>query len=190
MALRGFGGIQTLTGTAQPVYGTALTADAVINPDQYTGSIGTGSNQSTAILSVTAGTAGRFRVGDRVVIGSAAQLEQGNTTSIDGGGVIAVNAAGNTITVQGLQRSHNSGEFVALSLPVSSFSVQVISASSSVYIGEDPTVGYASTTLFQEFSAAGIFQYGESNIANVLDVSNLWINGGAGSQYIASINRV
>src|SRR5665213_2078259 len=140
MSLRGFGGIQTLTTAAQPVYGTLLTANAVINPDQYTSHITPGSNRSTAVLSVTAGTAGRFRVGDRVAIGTTGQFGQGNTVAVDGGTVIAVSSANNTITVQGLQRAHNSGEFVVLALPVAAFNIQVATASNGIYLGEDPTV--------------------------------------------------
>src|ERR1700679_1550692 len=121
MALRGFGGLQTVPATPIPVFGTTLTANAVINPDQYSGQITPGSNKSTAVLSVAAGTAGRFRNGDKVAIGTAVQFEQGNTTQADGGGVIAVNTTNSTITVQGLQRPHNSGEFVILALPVAAF---------------------------------------------------------------------
>ena len=115
MAQRGFGGVTTLPATAVPVYGTTLTAAAVINPDQYTGKITPGSNRSTAVLSVA--NAVPFRTNDRVAIGTAAQFEQGNTVQADGGTVVAVNLTNSTITVQGLQRQHASGEFVVLAMP-------------------------------------------------------------------------
>jgi hypothetical protein len=184
MSFRGFGGIQTVTASAQPVYGTALTANAVINPDLFTGQIDTRGNRSSAVLSVTAGTAGRFRSNDRVIVGSAAQLEQGNTTQTDGGTVIAVNSTANTITVQGLQRSHSSGEFVVLAMTVSVINIQFISASGATYIGEDPTVGAASQTLLYQTTAAGTFLFGQGDIANALDTQKLWVDGVAGGQFI------
>lgn len=191
MAQRGFGGVTTLPSTAIPVYGTTLTAAAVINPDQYTGQIGTGSNRSTSVLSVAAGTASRFRTNDRVAIGTAAQFEQGNTVAPDGGTVIAVNAANNTITVQGLQRQHASGEFVVLAIAVSAVGIQIVTASSSeIYVAEDGTAGPASPTLMWELTQGGIFQFGTSNIANCLETQKLWIQGGAGSQYIPSFVTV
>jgi hypothetical protein len=195
MSLRGFGGITTLGAAAQPVYGTVLTAAAVLNPDLFSGQIGTGGSRSSSVLSVTAGTAGKFRVGDRVAVGTALQFEQGNTTQADGGTVIAVSAANSTITVQGLQRAHASGEYVVLALPCAEFDVQFISASSngagtSVYLGEDGTAGAASPTLIQVLTTAGTFQYGTSNIANDFETQHLWVQGGAGSQYIPSFLTV
>jgi hypothetical protein len=184
MSLRGFGGIQNLPASSIPVYGTTLTAAAVINPDQFTGQITPGSNRSSAVLSVA--VANRFRVGDRVAIGTAVQFEQGNTVQADGGTVVAVSIPNGTITVQGLQRAHASGEYVVLALAVASLSIQVVTASNTAYIGEDPTVGQFSTTLIDEVTTGGIFSYGISNIANVLETQHLWIGGGPGVQFIPS----
>lgn len=188
MSLRGFGGIQTLTGSAVPVYGTTLSAATQLNPDFYTGNTQPGSNRSSCAVSVAVGTGSRFRAGDRIAIGVAGAFEQGNSLQTDGGDVQKV--SGDVLTVIGLTRNHASGEFVVLTLPVAAFSVQLISASGNVYLGEDATVGAASTTLLEEMNAAGFFQYGQNNIAGVLDVSHLWISGGAGSQFIPSLNTV
>lgn len=191
MAQRGFGGVTTLPATAVPVFGTTLTAAAVINPDQYTGRLTPGSNRSTAVLPVA--NAVPFRTNDRVAIGTAAQFEQGNTVQADGGTVIAVNLANSTITVQGLQRQHASGEFVVLAIPVSAVGIQVLSASSAsgeVYVAEDGTAGPASPTLMWELSPGGIFQFGPSTVGNVFETQHLWIQGGAGSQFIPSFVTV
>lgn len=188
MALRGFGGLQTVPSTPVPCFGTTLSAAPVINPDQYTGQITPGSNRSTSVLSVAAGTAGRFRTNDRVALGTAAQFEQGNVTAADGGTVIAVSTANNTITIQGLQRQHVSGEFVILALPVAAFAIQWVSG--TAYIGEDATVSASSSTLIQELTTgAPTCEYGQSNIANVLEVQHLWI-GGVGATYIPSLLTV
>jgi hypothetical protein len=187
MSFRGFGGIQTLPATAVPVYGTTLTAAPVINPDQFTGSIKAGNNRSTSVLSVA--NAVPFRVGDKVAVGTAAQFEQGNSIQADGGTVIAVGSG--TITVQGLQRQHASGEFVVLALTCAFVGLQVLGASStSIYVAEDGTAGPTSPTLLFELSAAGTYQFGSSNIANAFDTQKLWIQGGAGSQFIPSLITV
>lgn len=190
MSLRGFGGLQNLPTSAIPVFGTTLSAAPVINPDFYTGQIAAGNNRSVAVLSVAAGTAGRFRYGDKVLLGTAAQFEQVNTTQADGGTIIAVNASANTITVQGLQRQHVSGEFVVLALTCAEINIQVTSASNPVYLGEDGTVSLTSNTLIQELSAAGSFTYGTSNIANVLETQKLWLGGGPGVQFIPSFGTI
>jgi hypothetical protein len=192
MALRGFGGVTTLAAAAQPVFGTVLTSAPTINPDQYTGRISAGSNRSNAVLNVANSVP--FRVGDHVAVGTAPQFEQGNSIQADGGTVTAVGAG--TVTIQGLQRQHASGEYVVLALPCAEFDVQFISASSNVgagtnvYLGEDPTVGPGSPTLIQVLTAAGTFQYGTSNIANVLETQHLWLQAGAGSQFIPSFLTV
>ena len=187
MSFRGFGGVTTLPATAVPCFGTTLSVAAVINPDQFTGRITAGSNRSNAVLSVANSVP--FRVGDRVAIGTAIQFEQGNTVAADGGTVIAVGAG--TITVQGLQRSHASGEFVVLALTVGTIGIQVLGASSSfLYIAEDGTAGAGSPTLLFGLAANGTYQFGVSPTANCLDTQKLWIQGGAGSQIIPSFITV
>ena len=191
MAQRGFGGVTTLPATAVPVYGTTLTAAAVINPDQYTGKITPGSNRSTAVLSVA--NAVPFRTNDRVAIGTAAQFEQGNTVQADGGTVVAVNLTNGTITVQGLQRQHASGEFVVLAIAVASVGIQVLSASSAsgeVFLAEDGTAGPNSPTLMWELGPGVTYQFGTSPTANCFETQHLWIAGGAGSQFIPSFVTV
>jgi hypothetical protein len=188
MAQRGFGGQTVFTGAAQPLFGTTLAAAAVINPDLFTGQIGTGGNRSSAVLSLAAGTAVRFRQGDHVCIGTAAQFQQGNTVAVDGGTVQSVNVAANTITVVGLQRQHASGEFVILALPCAGVTIQIVSASSTnVYVGEDGSVGPTSATLITILSAGSLDQWGLSNIANVNETQHVWVQSGAGGQFIPSI---
>jgi len=183
MSFRGFGGVTTLPATAIPVYGTTLSAIAVINPDQFTGRITAGSNRSNAVLSVA--NAIPFRVGDKVAVGTAAQFEQGNTIAADGGTVTAVGAG--TITVQGLQRSHASGEFVVLAMTVATPNIQVLGASSPyLYLAEDGTAGANSPTLLFALTGGGNYVFGGSPTINALDTQRLWIAGGQGSQFIPS----
>jgi hypothetical protein len=187
VSFRGFGGITTIPASAVPVYGTTLNSAAVINPDLHTGQIDTRGNRSQAVLSVANSVP--FRVGDKVAIGTAVMFEQGNTVAADGGAVVAV--GNGTITVQGLQRSHASGEFVVLAMTCASIGIQVLGASSSfLYLAEDGTAGPASPTMLNELSAGGFFQFGVSPTANCFDTQKLWIQGGAGSQYIPSFITV
>jgi hypothetical protein len=193
MALRGWG-LQTVgtTASAIPVFGTTLTAAPVINPDQYTGQIGVGSNRSTAVLNLAVGFAAKFRVGDRVVLGTAAQLAQGNTVQADGGTVIGVNAGANQITVQGLQRQHVSGEFVILALPVASWTIQYL-GSHTLYLAEDSSASNtanSATLIYEMSSTLNNDNYGLSNIANVLETQHLWVAGTAADTFIPSFLMV
>lgn len=187
MSFRGFGGVTTLPATPIPAYGTTTTSAVTINPDLFTGKIAAGNSRATAVVNVA--NAVPFRVGDKVLVGTALQFEQGNTTQADGGTVIAVGAG--TITVQGLQRQHASGEFVVLAMTCAFVGLQILGASStSIYVAEDGTAGPASPTLLFELSASGTYQFGSSNIANAFDTQKLWIQGGAGSQFIPSLITV
>src|SRR5208337_896140 len=94
--------------------------------------------------------------------------------------------ANNTITVQGLQRSHASGEYVILALPIAAFNIQIVSASNAAYLGEDATVAANSTTLIQQLTAVGAFQYGASPTLGTLETQHLWLGGGPGVEFIPS----
>ena len=194
MSIRGWG-LQTIgtTNSAIPCFGTTLTAAPVINPDQYTGQIAaTGSNRSTAVLNLTAGFASKFRTGDRVVLGTAAQLAQGNTVAADGGTVIAVNAGANQITVQGLQRQHASGEYVILALPVASWTIQYL-GSHTLYLAEDASASNTSnsaTLIYEMSSTLNNDNYGLSNVGNVLETQHLWVAGTSGDTFIPSLLTV
>lgn len=175
MALRGCGSV-TLTGTAQPLFGTTTTAAINPTPDRYTGQFDPRSQPSTGSVTVT--SIQYFRVGDHVQVGPAGgPYDSAKITSI----TVGSSPAG-TLGLQGLTKSHASGEWVILSKPCAGVKITPNVTSALVYIGEDNTVASTSLTLIDVIpisATAGTnpWQYGQSNIGNVLDTPNLWIIG-------------
>lgn len=190
MALRGFGSI-TLSGSAQPAFGTTLTAAITnITPDRYTGQLDPRSAQSTASAVVT--SVAFFRVGDRALVGPAAgPFDWAKITAI----TLGSSPAG-TLTLQGLTTTHASGEFVILSIPCAIYTLLPGSGNAgTLYIGEDNTVSATSLTLIAAITAtqaaAGVsFTPNRSSTGNVLDTPHLWLKGTSADTYIPSLLQI
>ena len=71
MPVYSFGGQQTMSGSAQPVFGTTVAANANPTYDQFAGNV-TGANPSTTTVYVNSGYG--FQVGQYVVTGTTSQL--------------------------------------------------------------------------------------------------------------------
>lgn len=184
MAQRGFGN-QVLSGSAQPLLGTALTADVRPTPDSSRGALAPGFADSVATLSITAGTVPLFRYGDHVAVGASSSWNQGSTVSPDGGRVIALDSAANTIKIQGLLRTHASGEFVVLAIPCAQINID--NGAALLYLGEDATVDATSSTLIKEISASSSYSLGFPAIGNVLETQKAWVKGTGADTYLPSI---
>lgn len=191
MGLRGFG-IQTLTGSAQPLVGTLLTAAVNPSPDQATGSLAAGNANSQATLPITAGTASLFRKGDRVLVAPAATFAQGQTgtTGADQGVVQSINTSGNTITVNGLQKVHASGETVVLSIQASRIRFGIVNAH-TMYVGGDSTVSSTSAALADEVAAGTAYDIGISSTGDVFGTGGYWVSSASASDsYLASVTTI
>ena len=105
MGVRPFFGVVTLAGTAQPIFGTALTAAATPPPDQFSGNLGPGSNETQVTLTVTS-TKG-FGSGDRVAVGPTAAFAPGAVAvgSIPDQGTVKSIVDATHLIVQGLKHS-------------------------------------------------------------------------------------
>src|SRR5665213_1868945 len=171
MSLRGFG-YQTLTGAAQPLFGTTLSAAVRPSPDPYTGRLDPGSMASSAFLYLSAPIT-LFRQGDHVMVGASNSFQQGSTTPVDGGTVQAVNLSASNILVTGLQRNHSAGEYVILALPCSQINIQN-GDSPTLYLGEDNTVGLTSTTLIETCDAQGNISIGSPALGDMIESQHLW----------------
>jgi len=186
MALRGFG-IQTLSGTAQPVFGTQLTAAiTLLTPDRYSGNTDPRSQASIAQAVVT--STQFFRLGDAVIVGPAAgPYDWAKVTKIAAGTPPA-----GTLTLQGLTTTHLATDFVILSIPCAGLTILPITVGSTMYIGEDSTVSATSATLIYAITtaqtAAGVdFSPSRAMAGNVLDTPHLWITGTSADKYLPSI---
>jgi hypothetical protein len=187
MALRGFGNL-ALTGVAQPLFGWQTTAAFRPSPDPFTGRLDPGSQNSSALVPLGA-NASYFRQGDHVVIGASNTFQQGNTMAYDGGTVQQVNQSASNILVTGLQRNHSASEWCILALPCAEVNIQN-GNSSTLYLGEDVTVGASSQTLIETCYATNLISIGSPALANCIDTQKLWVQGSASNTvlpYILSI---
>lgn len=187
MALRGFG-IQTLSGTAQPAFGTTLSA-AITNltTDPRTGRTDPASQPSTSQAVVVNATF--FRVGDIVNVGPAAgPFDSARITKITAGTPPAA-----TLTLQGLTTTHATAQFVILAIPCAQLYLFPGSANSGIfYVGEDSTVGPTSATLIRQITAAqalaGLgFVPSTSSSGGMQDTPHLWVTGTSADTYLPSI---
>lgn len=185
MGLRGFGN-QTLTGAAQPMFGTTITTAITPTPDAHTGNYDPRSAASQAVIQV--GAAQTFRKNDRVMVGPASSFAQGAAQPPDMGNVTSVNYATGYITVSGLTRAHAAGEFIVLSIQVATIAIQ--NGAGQLYIGEDSSVAVGSTTLIRLLAAAAAYDWGLSNVGNVLGTGHIWVSGMAADTFLPSITQV
>lgn len=182
MALRGFGN-QTLTGSAQPLIGTTLSAAATPSPDPYSGNTNPASQPSKTVLTVT--NVNLWRRGDHIQVGVAADFETGNP---DGGTVVNVSIGNSQITVMGLVKAHASGEFVVLAIPCAQVQIQTPSANTgSIDLGEDPTVSSSSTKLITVIAKGVNWPIGDPAVGNVIETQRLWVSGTSNDVYLPSI---
>jgi hypothetical protein len=186
MSSRGFP-ITTVTGTAQPAFGTTLSAALVVlTKDFSTQRVDPASNPSQA--SVTVVNPFLVRKGDRVAIGTLANFGFGPTVtqSPDWGNVTAVNYGTGVVTVKGLLRTHAVGEFMVLSVACAEFNILGSGISTSLYIGEDSTVGIASNTLLSIIGSGLAYSFGQSSSGNVWDTGHIWVQGTAADTFLPS----
>lgn len=187
MPARGFS-IQTLTGSAVPVFGTTLAAALVVTPDAHTGNTQPASQRSSATATLTAGI---LRKGDRVLVGTAAEIVAGTCDSASVGNVSGL--ANVTAQLQGLTRSHGSGDLVVLAMSVAALQVLAVTLASTdvIYLGEDNTAASNSATLIDVLGATNLaWRLGPSAVGNVFDTQHLWVNGTSGDKFLASFVTV
>lgn len=182
MALRGFGNV-TVTGAAQPLFGTTTSAPVTPTPDRQTGSLSApSSNPSYAVVPVNANI---FRTGDRVFLGSSAAFGPVNSNPSpgpDGGFVQAVNPGAGTITVGGLQRNHNASEWAVLALPAAQIAIQA--GADALYLGEDSSVSPTSATLIEKIGVGGQAVIGAPSVGNLIETQHLWVYGTDADTYV------
>lgn len=138
MGVRPFFGVVTLAGTAQPIFGTGVSAAFTPPPDPFMGGNGPGTNQTQVTIAVTS-TLG-FLTGDKVAVGTAAQFKPGLATSgLDYGTVKKITDATHLV-VQGLIRAHASGEWCVLAEEAGNVHLTPVAVTAIAYIGNASTV--------------------------------------------------
>jgi hypothetical protein len=185
MAIRGFG-FQTLTGTAQPAFGTTLTAVVLPSPDMYTGDTAPRSNKS--IATITVANPNIWRKGDRVIVAPLATFEVGNTAPQDVAQVQAINTGASTLTVMGLTAAHAAGEFVVLAIQAAR--IRIRANADELYIGEDSTVSPTAFTLVDFCLPGADYDIGQSSVGNVYGTAHYWVSGTAADTFLPSITTI
>ena len=180
MGVRPFFGVVTLAGTAQPMFGTALTAAATPPPDQFSGRLTPGSNETQVSLTVTS-TKG-FVAGDRVAVGLAAAFVPGAVAvgSIPDQGTVKSVVDATHLLVQGLKNSHAAtGEWVVLNEDAGNVHLTPVAISATTYIGAASTVAAGDSSVFDAFPATGALpiDFESIGMSQPMQLSQFWILG-------------
>lgn len=161
-------GVQTLTGTAQPWFGDALTAAVIAQPQNVS------NYQAKTIISVASTT--KYRVGDYLIVDPG-------TANREGCGIAGIPSA-TTLMVSGLTKAHASAALVALNIKCFNVVIQNIGGT-ALYLGSDQTVtNVPGGSAFSYISIGGYWNYGYFNY-NGLRSADGWIVGTAASTYLA-----
>lgn len=179
MAIRPFG-FRTVTGTPQPAFGSLVATAFQVTPDAHTGNTSPRSQGSKSTVIVTVGDGAIFRVGDRIMIGArGGPYDYGKVTAI----------ATDTLTVQGLVRSHAVGEFIILGIDTANVYIQA--SASTLYIGTDVMTAATTSPGIARFLLPGqTYDAGSSNVGNVKGTSAYWIWGTAADTFLPSVDTV
>jgi hypothetical protein len=178
MAIRGFG-VQTVTGTPQPLFGTTLTAAFNVTPDSHTGLTDPRSQPSSVLAAVTSST--NFRISDRVMLGAAGG-------PYDWGKIVAIPDATH-VRIQGLSTVHHaSGEWLFLAIDCAH--IEITANASTLYIGEDNTVGAGSATLYKILLPGGIYTTPSGVEGNMFGTSHYWVLGTAADTFLPNLTTI
>jgi hypothetical protein len=162
-------GAQTLTGSAQPFFGDALTAAVVAQPQNNQ------NYQNQTIISV-ASTA-KYRIGDYLIIDDGSASQEGCC--------ITTIPSSTTLSVSGLQFAHATSAIIALDILCYTVSIQYI-GSGFCYLGTDNTVTTVpGGNVFAELSTQGVWTYPPSVNYNGLRSGYGWIIGTSGQKFLA-----
>jgi len=196
MGIRPFYGTQTQAGTAQPVFGTAVSAAFTPPPDPFSNTNNPGSNQTQVTVPVTS-TLG-FLVGDKVAVGTAAQFKPGLATSGLDYGTVKKVTDGTHLVVQGLTKTHASGEWCVLSAEAGNVHIRPVVGAAAHYIGNASTVASGDPSLLDILpivAAAGtgptyVFDAESIGATQPFKLTEFWTIGTANDTFLARFTEV
>lgn len=199
MSMRPFAGAQTITGSVQPVFGTAVTAAVTPPPDQFSGNLTPGSNETQCNLTVTS-TKG-FLPGDRISVGPTAGFVPGlvATASIPDQGMVKSITSATVMVVQGLKNTHAAtGEWCVLNEDAGNVHIRPIVTTAAVYIGDSSTVSSSDKSLLDILpinAAAGtgpvyVFDAEAIGLSQPFQTSAFWMIGTANDTVLARFTQI
>jgi hypothetical protein len=199
MGLRAFFGVTALSGSAQPVFGTTLSAAVVPLPDQFSGNNGPASNQTQVTVTVTS-TKG-FIAGDRAQIGPGNSFNPGLSTAAQMALVCNVTIKSITdathMVVQGMHYGHASGEFFVLNEDAGSVHIRPVVTTAAVYIGSASTVAAGDPSVLDVLPivAAGAgptyaFDATAMGLSQPYQTAQFWMVGTAADTVVSRFSQI
>lgn len=182
-----FAGVQTVTGNAQPVFGTALTAAVVPPPDPFSGNLNPGSNQTQVTVAVTS-TKG-FYPNAEILIGPGADFEPGSAMGLADRGVVKKVVSSTVLLVQGLSKAHASSEWCVLNEVVGRVRVRYL-GSNLLYLGNASTVSATDSSVFEALAAGLLFDTGDIGTSQPWQTAAFWAYGTLNDTFIGSYGQV
>lgn len=191
MGLRPFAGPQTVSGSAQPVFGAAVSAAVTPPPDPFAGNLNPGSNETQCILNI-ASTNG-FLPGDRVAVGLTAAFKPGIVAagSIPDQGTVKSITDGTHMVVQGLKYPHAaSGEWCVLNDTAGYVRIRSAIAAAVMYLANASTVTSSDPSVFEVLSPGALFETSPIGSTQPWQLSQFWLIGTTADIFIASYSQV
>lgn len=190
MGLNPFYGVQVVAGTAQPAFGTAVTAAVTPPPDKFSGQLTPGSNETQCTLTV-ASTKG-FLPGYRVAVGLAAAFKPGIAAagSIPDQGTVKSITDATHMVVQGLKNAHAAtGEWCVLNEDAGEVRIRFLGAA-TLYIGNASTVAVGDPSVIDALSPGNLFDTTSIGTSQADQLSAYWVIGTAADSFIASFKQL
>lgn len=192
MACRPFAGIQTVTGSAQPCFGTSLSAAATPPVDQFSGNLNPGSNETQVTLNVAA-TVG-FRQGDTVAVGPTAAFHFGTVAvaSVPDTGTVKSITDATHMIVQGLKKSHAVNEWVVLNVPAIDIWIQTVTLAGTdvIYVGNSSTVASNDASVLQVLPQVNPFNPPSAGTSQPYQTAEFWVIGTASDTFLARFDQI
>lgn len=189
--IRPYGGVQTIGGSSQPVFGTTLSAASTASVDRFTGTNRPGTTTPPITLTV-ASTVGMVQ-DDHVAVGPKASFTTALRGTLDHG-VIASIVDATHITVQGLTQNHASGEYVVLDEVASLVQVTPVGNTGIIYLGTDSTVSPTDGSVFDAIPiGASVLTYWHlsptTDNSDSYQTSQYWVDGTSDDKFVARFQQ-
>jgi hypothetical protein len=182
MPRRPFAGAQTVSGNAQPIFGTTTTAVANPTYDKFAGNV-TGANPSQTTLAVTS-TLG-FRNGDPILVCALYPV-----AGVPNVGWIVQILSATSMTVKGLTQAVASGAFVVLNTQAETVFIQAgFTNAGTLYLCTASTASATDPSLFSELSSGGFYSDPSTGNSHAYETVEYWAKGTASDTFIASYSQ-
>lgn len=189
--IRPYGGITTIGGSSQPVFGTTLSAASTASVDRFTGTNRPGTTTPPITLTV-ASTVGLLQ-NDQILVGPKANFTAANRNLLDQGLIASVVDATH-ITVINLTQNHASGEYLVLDEDASLVQVTPVGNTGIIYLGTDSTVSPTDGSVFDAIPiGASVLTYWHlsptTGNSDSYQTSQYWVDGTSADKFVARFQQ-